>query len=75
MTSKEAPLIILVPHSSVFDSFVASLFSIPTFVAREDLKNIFFFGCNAFIDVMHFIRRCDAAIIEQVFVGSAVTNV
>jgi len=36
--------VIVAPHTSFLDVFVLGLFMLPTFVAREDMGNLFFFG-------------------------------
>lgn len=42
--TKEAPIIILAPHSSLLDVFAVSLYGVPTFVAREDMRRMLLFG-------------------------------
>lgn len=42
--TKDAPIIIVAPHSSILDVFVVSLFTVPTFLARDDLRTLSFFG-------------------------------
>ena len=42
--TKDAPIVIMAPHSSFLDVFVASLYGAPTFVARHDMGNIRLFG-------------------------------
>ena len=52
--AKDAPIIIAAPHSSMFDVFAVGLYDIPTFVAREDMRNVFLFGREYKLLYHHF---------------------
>ena len=43
-STEEAPIIVLAPHSSLLDVFVVGLYGVPTFVARDDMRNLRIFG-------------------------------
>ena len=43
-STKEAPIVVVAPHSSLLDSFVVGLYGVPTFVAKDDIRRVFFFG-------------------------------
>ncbi len=43
-STKEAPIMAVAPHSSMLDSFVVSLFGVPSFVARDDMRKWTLFG-------------------------------
>ena len=42
--TKEAPVMVVSPHSSLLDMFIISLYKVPTYVARADLRDIPVFG-------------------------------
>ena len=42
--TKEAPIIVVSPHSSMLDMFIISLYKVPTYLARADIRDIPLFG-------------------------------
>ena len=42
--TKDAPILVVSPHSTLFDMFIISLYKVPTYVARADIRNIPLFG-------------------------------
>ena len=42
--TKEAPILVVSPHSSLLDMFIISLYKVPTYLARADLRGIPVFG-------------------------------
>ena len=42
--TKDAPVLVVSPHSTLLDMFIISLYKVPTYVARADLRNIPLFG-------------------------------
>lgn len=45
--TKDAPVLVVAPHSSVLDVFVIALHGVPSFVARDDVRNIRLLGCKS----------------------------
>jgi 1-acyl-sn-glycerol-3-phosphate acyltransferase len=41
---EEAPIITVAPHTSILDVFATGLYGMPTFVARDDVKDFHIFG-------------------------------
>ena len=42
--TKEAPVLVVSPHSSMLDMFIISLYKVPTYVARANVRDIPIFG-------------------------------
>lgn len=47
--SKEAPIVVVAPHSSFFDSLVAVLFGPPSVVAKAETSCLPFFGSECLV--------------------------
>lgn len=58
--AKDAPIMIMAPHSSFLDVFVVSLYGAPTFVARDDMRNIRLFGCKSVCLGLHLNEHGEA---------------
>ena len=43
---KDAPILVVSPHSCILDMFIVSLYKVPTFLARADIRRIPLFGCE-----------------------------
>jgi len=44
--SREAPILVVAPHSSLLDTFVIGAYHIPTFVGRTETRRTPIFGCK-----------------------------
>ena len=42
--TKDAPILVLSPHSTLLDMFIMSLYKLPTYVARADIRRVPLFG-------------------------------
>ena len=47
-TTREAPITVVSPHSCILDMFIVSLYKVPTFLARADIRRVPLFGCEYF---------------------------
>ena len=43
--TKDAPILVVSPHTCILDMFIVSLYKVPTFLARADIRRIPLFGC------------------------------
>ena len=46
-STADAPLWVVSPHSCFLDMFVVSVFHLPTYVAKKEVRSIPFFGCES----------------------------
>ena len=46
---RDAPILVVSPHSCILDMFIVSLYRVPTFLARADIRRIPLFGCKCSI--------------------------
>ena len=44
--TKDAPILVVSPHSCILDMFIVSLYKVPTFLARADIRRIPLLGCE-----------------------------
>lgn len=44
--AKDAPILVVSPHSCILDMFIVSLYRVPTFLARADIRKVPLFGCE-----------------------------
>ena len=42
--TKEAPILVVSPHSSLLDMFIISLYKVPTYLAKADIRDTPIFG-------------------------------
>ena len=63
--TKEAPVLVVSPHSSILDVVIISLYEVPTCVARADIRNIPIFGSKDKMRRVRMVERENAGRVEK----------
>ena len=56
--TKEAPVLVVSPHSTLLDMFIVSLYKVPTYVARADIRDTPLFGSEKCVCVCVCVCEC-----------------
>ena len=56
--TQEAPIWVVSPHSSLLDSFIISMFGLPTYVAKQEVRNMPLFGCECVVSTTVGVGGC-----------------